>query len=216
MIARTRFLHVAGYSVLLIDMQGHGETPGEHITFGYLESRDAKDALTYLRFRVACRPVGVIGISMGGAAALLGDAPLQADAVILESVYSSLERAVENRIAIWLGTLGHVLSPLLLWQVEPRLGVPLDSLSPVSAISRLSAPVMIIADSDDQHTLPYESRELFSRASEPKTLWMVKGAKHQNLHQYAPQDYERRVLQFFRKHLQNTRSGPQPAGCLRT
>ncbi|MGI9303010.1 MAG: alpha/beta hydrolase [Gammaproteobacteria bacterium] len=202
MIGRARFLHDAGYSVLLIDMQGHGETPGEHITFGYLESLDAHDALEYLQSRVFGRSVGVIGVSLGGAAALLGATPVQADALVLESVYSSFERAVQNRIAIRLGDFGRYLAPLLLWQVEPRLGIPLESLSPVAAIPRLAAPVMIIAGTDDRHTLSDESQELYSLAPEPKSLWMVKGARHQNLHRYAPQDYERRVLGFLDEHLQ--------------
>ena len=40
MLPRARFLLEAGYSVLLIDLQAHGETTGEWITFGYRESRD--------------------------------------------------------------------------------------------------------------------------------------------------------------------------------
>ena len=202
MIERARFLRDAGYSVLLIDLQAHGETPGKHITFGYLEARDAHDALKYLRARIPGRAIGVIGVSLGGAAAVLGDGPVEADAVVLEAVYSSFERAVENRIAIRLGEVGRLLAPLLFWQVGPRLNVPLESLSPASAISRLMAPVMIIASTADQHTLSYESLELYSQASEPKTLWMVEGARHQDLHQYASQDYERRVLEFFSEHLQ--------------
>ncbi len=201
MIDRARFLYGAGYSVLLIDMQGHGETPGKQITFGYLESLDAHRALEYLRLRVSGRPVGLIGVSLGGAAALLGSGPIQADAVVLEAVYSSLEQAVENRMAIRLGDFGRVLTPLLLWQVKPRLGVALESLSPISAIPNLAAPVMIIAGTDDQHTLSYESEELYSLAPEPKSLWMVEGAKHQNLHRYTPQDYERRILEFFSEYL---------------
>jgi pimeloyl-ACP methyl ester carboxylesterase len=40
MLERARFLGRAGYAVLLVDLQAHGETPGEVITFGYRESRD--------------------------------------------------------------------------------------------------------------------------------------------------------------------------------
>jgi alpha/beta superfamily hydrolase len=42
MVERARFLSYAGYSVLLFDFQGHGESTGQHITFGYLESKDAR------------------------------------------------------------------------------------------------------------------------------------------------------------------------------
>ena len=38
MLSRARFLNSEGYGVLLIDLQAHGETPGDHITFGAVES----------------------------------------------------------------------------------------------------------------------------------------------------------------------------------
>src|SRR5260221_510761 len=44
MLDRARFLVHAGYSILLFDFQAHGESTGSHITFGQLESQDAKAA----------------------------------------------------------------------------------------------------------------------------------------------------------------------------
>ena len=201
MLGRARFLHGAGYAVLLIDMQAHGETPGEFITFGYQESRDARAALDYLKTKLKGRPLGVIGASMGGAASLLGDSPVDADAVVLEGVYSSIEDAVGNRIAIRLGEIGHWLAPLLLWQIEPRLGVALESLAPISAIDRLDAPVLVIGGSEDRRTSVQETRALFERARSPKQLWLVEGARHQDFHRYSKQAYEERVLLFFKQYL---------------
>ncbi len=201
MIGRAYFLRDAGYSLLLIDMQAHGETPGANITFGYIESRDVHDAVAYLRSRVPGRPVGLIGVSLGGAAALLGDGPISADAVVLEAVYSSIERAVENRLAIRFGSLGKYLAPLLISQIEPRLGFSTEMLSPLSAISQLKSPVLIIAGDADRHTLLSESRDLFMRASDPKSLWIVQGAEHENLHQFSKMEYEQRVLGFFHRYL---------------
>ena len=44
--------------VLLFDFQAHGESTGEHITFGYLE-RDAQAAIDFLR-RAPDEKVGVL------------------------------------------------------------------------------------------------------------------------------------------------------------
>ncbi|HEY0180564.1 MAG TPA: alpha/beta fold hydrolase, partial [Dokdonella sp.] len=71
MLGRARFLAAAGYAVLLIDFRAHGESGGDAITFGRLESRDARAALAFLRDAAPGERVGVIGVSMGGAAALL-------------------------------------------------------------------------------------------------------------------------------------------------
>ena len=37
MVTRAKLLQHHGYSVLLVDLQAHGETPGKQITFGALE-----------------------------------------------------------------------------------------------------------------------------------------------------------------------------------
>lgn len=201
MVGRAEFLLEAGYSVLLIDMQGHGETSGKNITFGFRESYDAHEALSFLRARVKGRKVGVIGVSLGGAASLLGESPVNADAVVLEAVYSSIERAVKNRVSTRVGRIGEYLAPLLTWQIEPRLGIPLKALSPLKAVERLKAPVMVIGGTEDRRTLREESQRLFEQAPEPKRLWLIEGAKHQNFHLYAKAEYEKRILEFFGVHL---------------
>ena len=201
MLDRARFLFAAGYSVLLIDLQAHGETPGQQITFGYRESFDVDAAVNYFNDRLGGRPIGVIGASLGGAAALLGESPVDADAVVLEGVYSSIEQAVGNRIGIWLGELGHWLAPLLVWQIEPRLSVRPEELEPISAIRQLDAPVMIIAGTEDKRTRLNESKALYLRAKSPKRLWLINGARHEDFYRHSPTDYERQVLDFFGRHL---------------
>ncbi len=202
MLERSRFLSKAGYAVLLIDMQAHGETPGEYITFGYLESFDVQAALAFLRTRVTGRPVGVIGASMGGAAAILGREPINADALVLEGVFSNLEKAIENRISLRFGRkVGKALTPLLSMQFEPRLGIPLRLVAPSEAIANVGVPLMIVSGSLDMHALPSEAKTLYDRANKPKSLWLVDGAIHQNLHQFAKIEYEERILEFFGRYL---------------
>ncbi len=201
MVERALFLKNAGYSVLLIDMQAHGESKGPYISFGYIESRGVNSAIKYLKNRRSKQPIGVIGVSLGGAAVLLGDEPLEVDAVILESVYSSIDIAVQNRLELRIGFLSKYLAPLLFKQIEPRLGISTKQLSPLDAISKLKSPIMIISGTADLHTRLPETIELFAKANEPKKLWVIDGAKHQNLHKHSPIEYESRIISFFHTHL---------------
>jgi fermentation-respiration switch protein FrsA (DUF1100 family) len=124
------------------------------------------------------------------------------DALILESVYPTLERAVVNRISIRVGELPALfLSRLLLWQVESRLGFDPFALNPIDRIGEVRAPILLIAGSDDRHTTIGESKALFDAARPPKELWIVEGASHESFHQFDGREYERRVLDFFARHL---------------
>ena len=113
MVPHARLLIAAGFSVLMIDQQAHGATPGDRITLGLRESADARAARDWIRANAPGRRVGVIGTSLGGAAVLLGFQPAGFDAVVLESVYPRVSRAVENRLRMRLGPPGTWLAPLL-------------------------------------------------------------------------------------------------------
>jgi uncharacterized protein len=202
--SRAAFLRQAGFGVLQIDQQAHGESTGAQITFGYLESRDAQAGVQFLRTRFPAERVGALGISLGGAAICLAEPPLPLDGLILEMVYPDLHRAVENRIARYLGNWARDLTPLLEWQIKPRLGVGSEALRPIEHVGALSFPKLFIVGERDRHTPLNESQELFDRAAAPKDMWIVKDAQHENLHRKAGTEYEQRVLKFFTETLRAT------------
>lgn len=201
MVDRAIFLNKIGYTILLFDFQAHGESPGDHITFGYIESKDAEAAFTFLQQRLVIKSIGVIGVSLGGASAVLGDVSHRASALVLEAVYPTLRDAVQNRMSIRMGKLGVYLSPLLLWQLEPRLGFAPEQLSPIDALSEITTPVLIIAGTADKHTTLSESKRMFKAIQGEREFWAVKGAGHQDFLKYSPDQYKNKVKQFFDRYL---------------
>ena len=201
MIQRAIFLNKSGYSVFLFDFQAHGESEGEKITFGYLEAYDAEAAYTYLINHIKKKSVGVIGVSLGGASALLGDVAKKSNALVIESVYPTFTEAVQNRMYMRFGNIGYYLSALLIWQIEPRLGFNPDILKPINMLSNLNTPVFIIAGTDDEHTTLSESKRMYDQASKPKKIWLIKGAKHQDFYRYSPLIYREKILGFFDQYL---------------
>jgi alpha-beta hydrolase superfamily lysophospholipase len=193
-LPRARLLLAAGISVLLIDQQGHGETPGEHITLGWLESADVRAAIEWLRERGPARRIGAIGVSLGGASFLLGEAPPHVDALVLEAVHPRLRKAIENR-------MGHWFAPLLLVQVEPRLGVRIANLNPIRHIAAVDAPVLVVGGARDANTTEEDTRALFAAAREPKELWIVPGAAHEDFAKVDPDGYRQHVVAFLRRSL---------------
>ncbi|WP_158932356.1 alpha/beta hydrolase [Acidisphaera sp. S103] len=206
MAARAQVLHARGFSVLLFDLQAHGESPGRRITYGKRESMDAAAAIRFVRNRQPGGRVGVIGVSLGGAAALLGAEPLPADAIVLESVYPDIDAALSNRLRANLGgVLGPlftpVLTPVFEWLLPPILGVAPNELRPIDAIGTARAPLLIASGTADAYTPLKEAKALFDRAGEPKQFWAVEGAGHVDLERYNPARYWDIVLPFLNHYV---------------
>ena len=200
MLKRARFLNRAGFSIFLYDSRGHGESSGA-ITFGYLESQDAQTAVRLARALEPNQRIGIIGVSLGGAAAVLANPPLPVDALVLESVYPTVDQAISNRIKMRLGSWGGILTPLLTMQFRPRLGFRSDQLRPLDHVERLTTPKLFITGREDRQTPLDESMQVFDRAADPKEIWVIEGVGHADFCQHAGKEYEDRALRFLTKHL---------------
>lgn len=196
MLGRARFLHRAGYAVLLFDLPAHGESDGDRVTFGYGEAAAARAAVDLLAASLPGEPIAALGFSLGGAACVLGHEPLPVDALVLEAVYPDIDTAVANRLRLRIGAAGAWLTPLFIWQLGPRWGIDASDLRPVDAVARIRVPLLLIAGAADQRTTPADAQRLFAAAPEPKELWMVPGAGHVDFHRVAPDEYEARLLRF--------------------
>ena len=204
---RAIVLKQQGFSVLLFDFQAHGESPGRHITFGHLEGLDAQAAVAYVRRKWPNEHIGAIGVSLGGAAALLGPEPLKLDALVLESVFPDIHLALTDRLRARIGGFaGRAVTPAIALIFEalmpPILGVRLDQLRPIDRIGSVSAPLLVASGTADAYTTIDEARDLFAHAPDPKQFWAVSGAAHVDLEAYDSAGYWSHVMPFLIAHLQ--------------
>src|SRR5258706_415406 len=212
MLRRARLLKAAGFSVLLFDFQAHGESTGARITFGRLEGLDAAAAVAFVRQRLPSERLGAIGTSLGGAAALLGPAPLPVDALVLEAVYSDIGTAIDNRIRAVVGAavggvVGQPVAYLFELLLPPFVGARPADLRPIDHIVKVAAPLFVVCGTRDDRTIVAEAKAMFDRAAEPKQFWAVDGAGHFDFERYAPEEYRQRILPFLVEWLR-----PAPAG----
>ncbi|MFN7973001.1 MAG: alpha/beta hydrolase [Acidobacteriota bacterium] len=201
MLGRARLLAGEGYSLLLIDFQAHGESPGSHLTFGWLESQDTRAALRYIHDRLPGERIGGIGISLGGASMLLGDQPVGLDAAVVEATYPTFEEGLDNRLRMRLGPLAPFAAPLLSLQLRPRLGISPSDLRPIGGAARIGCPLLVVAGTNDRHATLAQSRRLFAEARDPKEIWVVQGAGHEDFLSFDPRGYREHVLPFLAHQL---------------
>lgn len=207
-------LNEAGYNVFLFDFRACGQSGGRFTTIGHREAWDVQAAVRFVEERYG-RPdgVGVLGISMGAAAAII--AASQADeiaAVVADSPFAHLEGVMRKKIpdfapARWIVPFGWV-SVLI---GEAMAGGRLRQVRPVDCVGRISPrPVLFICAERDSY-IPHEQfGELFEAAGEPKEMWTAPGSDHAMARLDHPEEYMRRVLAFFDRYLRGVKRPRRP------
>ena len=192
MLSRAKLFRDHGYSTLLIDLQAHGESTGQNITVGHLEKHDVNAAVEFIRNLDSNQCIAIVGRSLGGAATIFANPDV--DVIVLESVYPTVTDAVHNRIQMRMGFLHHVVAPLLLVQLKPRLGVSPNQLCPIDGLTQLQCPVLIASGDRDEHTTIGATNSMFESANEPKTLVIFDGAEHVDLLAHDASKYENEII----------------------
>jgi uncharacterized protein len=198
------WLHEAGFNVLLFNWRAHGASEGEVVTLGFSERYDLIAAVQFAKSKGAER-VGVLGFSMGGTvalatAAVYGDInAVAADSpfvYVLSAVAGGLmERGVSEGLSFLLARL-FVMTACL------RTRLNLFDIDLVQWIQRVAPrPLLLIFGEQDVIVPQSEVDVLFARAGEPKEVWRVPEAAHRNIHIRQPEEYRRRILDFFDRHL---------------
>ena len=194
-----------GLSVLAIDLRGHGGSGPALHSFGWFESRDVHAAFRWLKRRQRGAPVAVLGISMGGAAALIGPAgPVPADALILQAVFTTLRETLRCRMALVVGRLvASAVEPFLSMQTWWRVGVWPSAISPLAAMPNVTCPVLVIGGDADGFVPATQTRALYRAAYRaPRSLWIAPCIRHHNdIADASSASYRAHVLHFLNTHL---------------
>ncbi|MEE8386176.1 MAG: alpha/beta fold hydrolase [Dehalococcoidia bacterium] len=198
-------LNRAGYNVLLFDFRACGKSGGRFTTVGWKETWDVQAAVRYVGERHA-RPngIGVLGISMGAAAAIIAAAQSrEIAALVADSAFAHLEGVMRKKIpeyasVPWLTPIGWV-SVLI---GEMLAGGRLRRVRPLDYVGRLSPrPVLFIHGERDSYIPHEQPGELFEAAGDPKETWTAPGSDHAVARLDHPQEYIERVLTFFDRYL---------------
>lgn len=198
MAATAQVLGQRGYATFAVDFRGHGQSASALHSFGLYESRDAEAAFRWLKARQDDAKVAVVGLSLGGAASLIGErGPLPANALVVAAVYPDIRHAIRNRVAAFTtGLPALALEPLLSFQSRLRLGVWPSRLSPLNAARRYPGPVLVVGGGADRYTPPDETRALYAAFPGPKRLWFMAGRAHAGVGDIADPGYRAALLAF--------------------
>jgi dienelactone hydrolase len=193
-----RFLHDAGFSVVALESSSNSHLGTD---WGLSERLAASAAAERLRAN-GFRRVGALGISEGGAAAILAqadEAPF--DAIVADSCYANLGAMIRRTPSI------AALNPSFratVFTLADRfwLRFPVDSVSPAHAAGSMRrCPLLIIQNGADPVTPINDGKAIADAAGANAEMWIAHVAGHGNAMREAPDEYQSRVTQFFKRTL---------------
>ena len=204
LLKRTDFLR-AEFNLFYFDFRYHGDSEGTRTSLCACECWDAAAALDCLRQKKPewTRRLGLFGYSMGSAPGTwLAAENRDIKALVIESPFASFNGVLYQ----WAHNAYHFTYFPFVWTIlqvsKLRLGMDAEPQSPIHQIGRIHPrPVFIISGENDDLMLAPTVRKVFEKAQEPKQLWMIPGAGHGKCREVAGADYERRIVEFFEKHL---------------
>jgi len=227
-------LLAAGYEVFTFDFRGQGHSQAEA---GYKprlwpSDRDQADVLGAIAFvedwlERQGRPVriGLVGVSRGAGAAILGAVNVPAVKAIMVDGAFSTDAYLEYLMRRWVSIFAKVRlvyenHPPTFWRflrwlsirsATRRLGCRFPAVR--KAVPRLGAmPLLFVHGERDGHIPIAQSQLLHDLALGPKYLWICPAAKHNQSVAVQPQRYREYSVRFFDQHLAGIeRSAPLDA-----
>lgn len=198
-----------GFSVLLFDFRGRGESGGKRDSGGDREQWDVLGAIDYVASRgIPPERIGLLGFSLGAGVALLVAAKEpRIPAIVCDSAFLDLMEDLRGMPFLGLTLPSWFARPITLtgrW----FFGADFSKVRPIEAITNMAPrPIFFIHGHRDRVTPYGESQTLYEAAGGSRNqIWIVPDSGHVSSYRSNPQEYVTKVVAFLRAHL-----APAPA-----
>jgi hypothetical protein len=182
-------LYKMGYSVLLVDFRGHGNSDGNYTTIGYKEGEEVQLAYEFLKTKTK-KKVILWGISMGAAAitSAFNSGYIKPDGVILEMPFGSMLEAVEGRVKM-MELPPEPLSTMLTFWGGAENGFWAFDLKPKEYAKKIHCPVLLQAGKLDSRVSLQEIEDIYQNIPTEKQKVIYETARHESLFKKEPEKW---------------------------
>lgn len=194
----------AGFNVFLYDSRRHGESGGCVCTYGFYEKLDVSTIINTLEARndVKLGRIGLMGSSMGAAVAIqVAALDPRVASVVAESGFASLRKVYDEYQKRMTKIPWHYLRNLVIKRSEQIAHFKASLVSPAEAVKHVHVPIFLLHGTADNKIPAAASELVFRNANEPKELWLIPGAKHNDMVEKGGEEYFTRIVAFFESTL---------------
>lgn len=201
MFGHAEYLKKAGYSTLLIDLRGFGESEGNKITFGINEWKEIEAAYDYMKSLTENKDkkIGFLGISMGAVISITAKGITgKGDFIIASTPYASFKSLFEFQIKKRrLPSL--LLLPILRIAATLELGLNYEHHAAINMIKKVKVPIFITSAKQDKVVNSNDAKSIFDKAIGPKEYWQTNTSHRIFIDN--PKQLQEKILAFLSKHI---------------
>jgi dipeptidyl aminopeptidase/acylaminoacyl peptidase len=211
-------LHEAGFSVMMIDLRGHGQSADSRFYFGIKERQDVLGAVDWLeQHGYQAGKIGVLGYSLG-AGSVIGAASEEQDigAVWVDSAYADIRSVL---VRSWVTVTGapQVFMYSTEWMVRLLYGYDISAARPIDEIGKIAPRPIFLAHCQKDNLIPISHLDRLLAGAQNTQSWIITDCDQSNLSEpivpdmynnhaigyyFQPDEYAQKVIQFFNESLE--------------
>ncbi len=199
-----KFYYDHGFSLLMPDARGHGESQGDYIGYGWHDRLDIKGWIQRLIDDYKMKSIFLHGNSMGAASVLMTsgeDLPSQVKGIIADSGYTDASEELSHQLRHLYHLPAFPLISLTSGMTKLRAGYWFGEASAIEQVKDNTRPLFIIHGDQDELVPTEMAHRLYEAADSEKQLWIVPGAGHTDAYAAATAEFQKRLEAFIESAL---------------
>ena len=199
----SEYLYKNGYTFIMPDHRGCGDSGGKFMGYGTHESKDSYLWINYAKQHFPNLDIFLMGVSMGGATVLMMNEYADDEAikgVIADCAYTS----AWDEFSYQLKTSFHMPDfPILhICNLYSKIfaGYSFKDASPIKAVKKAKKPVLFIHGGKDDFVPTFMEKQLYDACCAEKEMVTVANAVHARSYYADPKTYEAAIESFMDKY----------------
>ncbi len=194
-----------GFSILAVDLRGHGDSEGKYRGMGWHDSFDVKEWCEYLESHYTVTDIALYGISMGGTTVMCASGHALPDSVKLiveDCGYSSIKDEMKYNTKLRYKIPSFPLINFLSGATKARAGFSvLKDGNAVAQLKKSKVPILFIHGEEDLFVPFSMLGKVYKAAPGPKEKFVVHGAGHGKSFTLDPEGYRNAIYSFLYKYI---------------